>query len=70
MSFTQEFVDFTGLSDPEIKTKLLELNIPLTAEEALKIQNDMLGRAPSLSELISFPSRVRNIPAIRAAGII
>ena len=35
MSFTQEFVDFTGLSDPEIKTKLLELNIPLTAEEAL-----------------------------------
>ncbi len=54
MSFTQEFVDFTGLSDPEIKTKLLELNIPLTAEEALKIQNDMLGRAPSLSELILF----------------
>ena len=54
MSFTQELVDFTGLSDPEIKTKLVELNIPLTVEEVLKIQNDMLGRAPSLSELILF----------------
>jgi phosphoribosylformylglycinamidine synthase len=54
MPFTQELVDFTGLSDPEIKTKLVELNIPLTVEEVLKIQNDMLGRAPSLSELILF----------------
>ena len=54
MSFTQEFVDFTGLSDLEIKTKLIELNVPLTAKEALKIQNDMLGRAPSLAELVLF----------------
>ena len=38
MSFTQELVDFTGLSDQEIKTKLVELNVPLTAEETLKIQ--------------------------------
>ena len=52
MSFTRELVDFTDLSDQEIKTKLVELNIPLTAEEAFKIQNEMLGRAPSLSELI------------------
>ena len=52
MSFTQELVDLTGLSDLEIKTKLVELNIPLTPQEGLKIQNDMLGRAPSLSELI------------------
>ncbi len=54
MAFTQEIVDFSGLPDPEISRKLAELNIPLTSQEALKIQNDMLGRAPSLSELILF----------------
>ena len=54
MAFTKEIVDFAGLSNDSIKTKLAELNIPLTTEEALKIQNDMLGRAPSLAELILF----------------
>ncbi|MDC1037575.1 phosphoribosylformylglycinamidine synthase subunit PurL [Candidatus Marinimicrobia bacterium] len=54
MAFTKEIVDFTGLSDSDIKAKLVELNISLTTEEALKIQNDMLGRAPSLAELILF----------------
>ena len=54
MAFTQEIVDFSGLPDPEISRKLAELNIHLTSQEALKIQNDMLGRAPSLSELILF----------------
>ena len=54
MAFTKEIVDFAGLSDGAIKTKLVELNIPLTPQEALKIQNDMLGRAPSLAELILF----------------
>ena len=54
MAFTQEIVDFTGLTDPKIRIKLEKLNIPLTAEETLKIQNDMLGRAPSLAELILF----------------
>jgi len=54
VAFTKEIVDFTGLSDSDIKAKLVELNIPLTIEEALKIQNDMLGRAPSLAELILF----------------
>ena len=54
MAFTKEIVDFSGLSDSEIKAKLVELNIPLTTEEALKIQNDMLGRAPSLAELVLF----------------
>ena len=54
MAFTQEIVDFTGLTDPKIRTKLEKLNIPLTAEETLKIQNDMLRRAPSLAELILF----------------
>ena len=54
MSFTKEIVNFSGLSNSDIKTKLAELNIPLTTEEALKIQNNMLGRAPSLTELILF----------------
>ena len=54
MAFTTETIDFAGLSDSDIKAKLVELNIPLTTEEALKIQNDMLGRAPSLAELILF----------------
>jgi len=54
MAFTKEIVDFAGLSDLNIKKKLAELKIPLTAEEALKIQNDMLGRPPSLAELVLF----------------
>jgi phosphoribosylformylglycinamidine synthase len=54
MAFTKEIIDFAGLSDSEIKYKLTELNIPLTPDEALKIQNDMLARAPSLAELILF----------------
>ena len=54
MAFTKEIIDFAGLSDADIKAKLVELNIPLTTEEALKIQNNMLGRAPSLTELILF----------------
>ena len=54
MAFTKEIVDLAGLSNDAIKIKLVELNIPLTTEEALKIQNDMLGRAPSLAELILF----------------
>ena len=54
MAFTKEIVDLAGLSEDAIKTKLVELNIPLTTEEALKIQNDMLGRVPSLAELILF----------------
>ena len=53
MAFTQEIVDFTGLTDPKIRTKLEKLNIPLTVEETLKIQNDMLGRAPSLAERLA-----------------
>ncbi|MBT3215832.1 MAG: phosphoribosylformylglycinamidine synthase subunit PurL [Candidatus Marinimicrobia bacterium] len=54
MAFTKEIIDFAGLSDSDIKSKLVELNIPLTPDEVLKIQNEMLGRAPSLAELILF----------------
>ncbi len=54
MAFTKEIVDFSSLSRDEIRDRLRELSIPLTVDEALKIQNDMLGRAPSLSELVLF----------------
>jgi len=54
MSFTEEIVDLTGLNDDQIKTKLSELNIPLTPEEAKKIQHEMLKRPPSLAELVLF----------------
>ncbi len=54
MAFTKEIVDFNGLDSESVQKKLSDLNIPLTVDEALKIQNDMLGRAPSLVELILF----------------
>jgi phosphoribosylformylglycinamidine synthase len=54
MVFTKEIVDFSNLNRNEIRERLGELNIPLTVDEALKIQNDMLGRAPSLAELVLF----------------
>jgi len=54
VSFTKEIVDFSGLSIEQIQDKLLNLNISITAQEALKIQNEMLGRAPSISELVLF----------------
>jgi len=54
MAFTKEIVDFTGLDHQSVQKKLSELNIPLTPDEAIKIQTDMLGRAPSLAELILF----------------
>lgn len=54
MAFTKEIVDFSSLSRAEIRERLSELNIPLTVDETLKIQNEMLGRAPSLAELVLF----------------
>jgi len=54
MAFTSEIIDFSELESDAIQTKLAELNIPLTPEEAMKIQNEMLGRAPSLAELVLF----------------
>ena len=54
MSFTQETIDLAGLNDNQIRSKLSELNIPLTPEEGEKIQNEMLGRPPSLAELVLF----------------
>ena len=54
MPFTKETIDLSELSHDAIKKKLVELNIPLTIDEALKIQNEMLGRAPSVAELVLF----------------
>jgi len=54
MTFTKEIIDFTGLANSDIQSRLAELNIPLTVGEVLKVQNEMLGRAPSLAELILF----------------
>jgi len=54
MAFTKEIIDFSKLSTKEAQQRLTELNIPLTVEETLKIQNEMLGRAPSLAELVLF----------------
>ena len=54
MSFTKETVDLAGLSDDQIKQRLTDLNIAITPQEALKIQNEMLGRPPSISELVLF----------------
>jgi len=54
MAFTKEIVDFSNLDTQGIKKKLAELNIPLTPDEVIKIQNEMLGRAPSLPELVLF----------------
>ena len=69
MAFTKEIIDFSNLSRDEIRDRLHDLNIPLTVDEALKIQNDMLGRAPSLAELVLFSivrqkerRRYRNFP--------
>ena len=54
MGFTKEIIDLSGLDDNQIKSKLSELNIALTPEEGKKIQNEMLGRPPSLAELVLF----------------
>ena len=54
MGFTKEIVDFTDLSEKQVRDKLSEYNIPLMPDEARKIQNEMLGRAPSLAELVLF----------------
>ncbi len=54
MAFTDETIDFSVLSPAQIKTTLSEYNIPLTVDEILRIQNDFLGRPPSLAECVLF----------------
>ena len=54
MSFTKETIDFNGKTDSEIVDILQKYNIPLLPSEIKMIQNDFLGRAPSLAECVLF----------------
>ncbi|RMF07773.1 MAG: phosphoribosylformylglycinamidine synthase subunit PurL, partial [Candidatus Neomarinimicrobiota bacterium] len=47
-------VDFTGKSPSEIRAILEQYRIPLTPEEALQVQTEMLHRPPTLTELVLF----------------
>ena len=46
--------DFSTLTDDEIAAILSKNNIPLSVEEAKKVQNEFLKRSPTLAELILF----------------
>ena len=46
MPFTKEVIDFSTLSTDDIKKTLIGLDISLTPDEVLKIQNEMLGSPP------------------------
>ncbi|MFQ6615292.1 MAG: phosphoribosylformylglycinamidine synthase subunit PurL [Fidelibacterota bacterium] len=52
MPFTGETIDFSSLSDDEIQITLRRNRLPLTVQEVLKIQNEILGRPPSLTECV------------------
>ena len=44
-----DIIDFSSSSDAEITKTLKELNIPLSVDEAKKIQFSFLERPPTLS---------------------
>ncbi len=54
MAFTDEIIDFSVLSHKEIARTLSEYKIPLSVEEILRVQNEFLGRPPSLAECVLF----------------
>ncbi|HCW75322.1 MAG TPA: phosphoribosylformylglycinamidine synthase subunit PurL [Candidatus Marinimicrobia bacterium] len=54
MAFTNEILDFASQDATGLKKLLQDYRIALTPEEALKIQNEFLKRAPSLAEAILF----------------
>lgn len=54
MAFTSEILDFSSGDAGQIQILLREYNIALTPDEALKIQESFLNRAPSLAEAILF----------------
>ena len=68
MSFENETFDFNALSESEIELTLQDNSIPLKVEEARKIQNEMLGRAPSISELILFSIQGSEHSSYKVAG--
>ena len=47
-------VDFSSSSDADIKQSLQKLNIPLSVDEAKKIQFSFLKRPATLTELVLF----------------
>ena len=51
-----DIIDFSSSSDAEIATTLKELNIPLSVEEAKKIQFTFLDRPPTFCLLYTSPS--------------
>ena len=65
MAFTKEVFDFSKLEPKSIEKQLADLNIPLTVQEVLKIQKEMLKRAPHWQNLSCFQSKDPNIVAIR-----
>jgi len=54
VSFTKEIIDFNGKTDSQIVDILQQHNIPLLPSEIKMIQNDFLGRPPSLAECVLF----------------
>ena len=50
--FTKDTIDFNSLNEKELKEKLKEYKLTLTPEEALKVQNEILKRPPSVTECI------------------
>ncbi|MCZ6672054.1 MAG: phosphoribosylformylglycinamidine synthase subunit PurL [Verrucomicrobia bacterium] len=52
MSQKDEHLDFNNLSYDQIQQLLRDYNLALTPEEALKIQNEILGRPPTLAECV------------------
>ena len=54
MTIATEIIDFSTLNRQDIAETLQRLQIPLTVDEALTIQNEHLGRPPTLTELVLF----------------
>ena len=52
MSFENETFDFNALSETEIESTLQTNGLALKVDEALRIQNDILGRPPTLTECV------------------
>ena len=70
MAFTKETINFEGLSRKEIKTQLADLNIPLSPNEVIKIQKEMLGRHPLFQSLFFFQYKALSTAAIKVAELI
>ena len=54
MAFTKDIIDFNGKTDSEILDILEKNSIPLLPSEIKMIQNNFLGRPPSLAECVLF----------------